>query len=188
MAPQMKMMPVIAAAWLAAPLLALASPAAAQVESSPNLGKAEGQCRPNEQGPAVIITAAGLKDRVGLLRAELYPDNDDDFLEDDNILVNAGKTFRRVEIAVPTSGVVQLCIRTPGPGAYTLSLLHDRDSNRKFGLSSDGVGFPNNPKLGLGKPKAAVTRFVTTAGLTYITIRMNYRKGLFSFGPLRDGK
>lgn len=164
----------------------LAAPAAAQVESSPNLGKAEGQCRPNEAGPAVIITAAGLKDRLGVLRAELYPDNDQDFLQDDNLLVNAGKTFRRVEIALPSAGVAQLCIRTPGPGAYTLSLLHDRDSNRKFGLSSDGVGFPGNPKLGFGKPKAAAVRFVTGPGITYITIRMNYRKGLLSFGPLRD--
>jgi uncharacterized protein (DUF2141 family) len=165
---------------------ALAWPACAQVESSPNLGKAEGQCRAGEAGPAVIITVAGLKDRAGMLRAELYPPNDDDFLEDDNILVNAGKTFRRVEIPVPAAGAVQLCIRTPGPGAYTLSLLHDRDSNRKFGLSSDGVGFPNNPRLGLSKPSASATRFMTGPGITDISIRLNYRKGLFSFGPLRD--
>ena len=170
---------------LVAALLVLAPVAvAAQVASNPNLGKAEGLCRPGETGPAVIITAGGLKDRRGMLRAELYPDNDDDFLEDDNILINEGKTFRRVEIQVPASGVVQLCIRTPGPGSYTLSLLHDRDSNRKFGLSTDGVGFPNNPRLGLGKPKASVTRFRTGPGLTDISIRLNYRKGLLSFGPL----
>ncbi|WP_156255094.1 DUF2141 domain-containing protein [Sandarakinorhabdus oryzae] len=170
---------------LLAALLVLAPVAvAAQVESNPNLGKAEGQCRPGETGPAVIVTAAGLKDRRGTLRAELYPDNDDDFLEDDNILINEGKTFRRVEIQVPQSGVVQLCIRTPGPGNYTLSLLHDRDSNRKFGLSTDGVGFPNNPRLGLSKPKANAVRFRTGPGLTDISIRLNYRKGLFSFGPL----
>lgn len=164
----------------------LAGPALAQVESSPNLGKAEGQCRANEPGPAAIITVVGLKDRAGLLRAELYPDNDNDFLEDDNILVNAGKTFRRVEIPVPAAGAVQLCIRTPGPGSYTLSLLHDRDSNRKFGLSSDGVGFPGNPRLGLSKPSAAAARFVAGPGITDISIRLNYRKGLFSFGPLRE--
>lgn len=175
---------------LTAPLLTvllLTAPAAAQVESSPVLGKTEGQCRPGETGPAVIITVAGLRDRQGLLRAELYPDNDKDFLEDDNILINAGKTFRRVEVAVPSAGAVQLCIRTPGPGSYTLSLLHDRDSNRKFGLSLDGIGFPNNPKLGLSKPKAAMTRFAAGAGVTYISIRMNYRRGLLSFGPLRTG-
>lgn len=173
--------------WLAA-LLALAPAAAlAQVESNPNLGKAEGQCRAGETGPAVLVTAVGLKDRRGTLRAELYPDNDNDFLQDDNILINQGKTFRRVEMAVPAAGAVTLCIRTPGPGAYTLSLLHDRDSNRKFGLSTDGVGFPGNPKLGLSKPKAAAARFQTGPGLTPISIRLNYRRGLFSFGPLREG-
>lgn len=170
---------------LLAGLLLLSSAAGAQVESSPNLGKAEGQCRPNESGPAVMITVVGLKDRKGNLRAELYPDNDQDFLEDDNILINAGKTFRRVEMPVPAAGAVMLCIRTPGPGSYTISLLHDRDMNRKFGLSSDGVGFPGNPKLGLSKPKASAVRLVTTAGITDISIRLNYRRGLFSFGPLQ---
>jgi uncharacterized protein (DUF2141 family) len=176
-------------AFLRATPLALAlisSAAAAQIETSPSLGKAEGQCRANESGPAVLVTAVGLKDRRGLLRAELYPANDDDFLQDDNILINQGKTFRRVEIALPQAGAVTLCIRTPGPGAYTLALLHDRDSNRKFGLSSDGVGFPNNPKLGLSKPRAAVARFQTGPGLTPISIRLNYRRGLLSFGPLRE--
>lgn len=166
-------------------LLLLPSAAFAKVESSPNLGKAEGQCRPDEPGPAVIITVVGLKDRQGNLRAELYPDNDKDFLQDDNILVNAGKTFRRVEMPVPATGAVTLCIRTPGPGSYTISLLHDRDRNRKFGLSTDGVGFPNNPKLGLSKPKASAARVATTAGITEISIRLNYRRGLFSFDPLQ---
>jgi uncharacterized protein (DUF2141 family) len=177
---------MMAARLLAALLSLLPVAAHAQLESNPNLGKAEGQCRPGEPGPAVVITAVGLKDRKGLLRAELYPDNDRDFLQDDNILINAGKTFRRVEISLPASGPVQLCVRTPGPGAYTLSLLHDRDANLKFGLSSDGVGFPNNPRLGLSKPKAAAVRFMTGPGITPISIRLNYRKGLLSFGPLRE--
>ncbi|WP_017667199.1 DUF2141 domain-containing protein [Sandarakinorhabdus sp. AAP62] len=174
------------AALLALAPFTIASAVLAQVESNPNLGKAEGQCRAGEAGPAVLITAVGLKDRRGVLRAELYPDNDKDFLQDDNILINEGKTFRRVEMPVPASGAVTLCIRTPGPGAYTLSLLHDRDANRKFGLSTDGVGFPGNPRLGLSKPKAAAARFQTGPGLTPISIRLNYRKGLLSFGPLRE--
>jgi uncharacterized protein (DUF2141 family) len=172
--------------YLSAALMALLPAAVcAQLRSTPDLGKAEGLCRPNEAGPAVIITAVGLKDRKGQLRAELYPPVDGEFLQDDNILINNGKTFRRVEISLPPSGPVTLCIRTPGPGDYTLSMLHDRDANRKFGLSTDGVGFPNNPKLGLGKPKAEVVRFRTGPGLTPISIRLNYRRGLLSFGPLK---
>lgn len=167
--------------------LCLAPVAAAQaVDSGPELGKAEGRCRPGEQGPAFLVTVDGLKDRKGNLKLEVYPSNDDDFLQDDNILINAGKTFRRVEVPVPASGTPELCVRVPGPGAYSLTVLHDRDSNRKLGLTVDGVGLSANPKLGLSKPKAAKTRIMAGAGLTRTRIVMNYRRGLFSFGPLHN--
>jgi uncharacterized protein (DUF2141 family) len=148
---------------------------AAFVNTSPELGKAQGQCRPNEPGPAFQVDVIGLKDRQGLLKLEVYPSNDDDFLQDDNILVNAHKTFRRVEIPVPQSGNVTMCIRVPAAGPYSLSLLHDRDEDRKFGWMVDGVGFSGNPHLGWFKPKAAATRAFAGPGLTHIQIVMNYR-------------
>ncbi|GGZ14694.1 hypothetical protein GCM10011614_32020 [Novosphingobium colocasiae] len=146
--------------------------------SSPDLGKDEGRCRPNETGPAVIVTVEGLKDRTGNLKLELYPAQDGDFLADDNVLIMAGKTFRRVETRVPASGAVRLCLRVPGPGPFALMLLHDRDGNRKFGWRVDGVGFSANPRLGLGKPKAARARIVAGGGITPLTIVLNYQKGL----------
>ncbi len=158
--------------------------AQAQLRSSPNLGIAEGRCRVGEPGPAFLVTAAGLKDRQGRMRLEVYPADDDDFLEDDNVLINEGKTFRRADVAVPPTGPVAICIRIPGPGTYTLSLLHDRDGNRKFGLSIDGIGFPNNPHLRFSKPAASAVRVTAGAGITPLTIRMNYRHGLLSFGPI----
>ncbi len=146
--------------------------------SSPDLGKDEGRCRPNETGPAVIVTVEGLKDRTGNLKLELYPAQDGDFLADDNVLIMAGKTFRRVETRVPASGSVRLCLRVPGPGPFALMLLHDRDGNRKFGWRVDGVGFSANPRLGLSKPKAARARIVAGGGITPLTIVLNYQKGL----------
>lgn len=169
-------------------LLAAAAPAdapAKMIQPSPDLGTAEGRCRANETGPAFLVTLAGLKDRKGRVKVELYPDNDEDFLQDDNRLVMAGKTFRRVEVDVPQTGPVVLCVRAPAPGDYTMSLLHDRDSNHKFGLSVDGIGFPNDPHLGWSKPKARDVTVHAGPGLTRITVTMQYRRGLFSFGPLK---
>jgi uncharacterized protein (DUF2141 family) len=172
-----------AAIALALPLLA-----ATWVPSSPDLGKAKGRCRPGERGPAFIVTPVGLKDRKGNLKLEVYPANDEDFLQDDNILINHGKVFRRVELPVPPSGPVSLCIRVPAPGRYALVLLHDRDKNHKFGWTVDGIGFANNPKLHWGKPKAARASAAAGPGLTRLSIILNYHHGLFGFGPLKKKK
>lgn len=165
------------------PLLVVMA-ASASIPSTPDLGKAEGRCRAGETGPALLIDVVGLKDRKGQLKLEVYPANDADFLQDDNILVSQAKTFRRVEVPVPASTTVQLCVRVPGPGRYAIMLLHDRDSNRKFGLSIDGVGFGSNPKLGMSKPKAAEASVMAGPNLTRERIVMNYRRGLLSFGPI----
>ncbi|MCT2560195.1 DUF2141 domain-containing protein [Tsuneonella sp. YG55] len=152
--------------------------AAAAVTSSPDLGKAEARCRSGESGPAFLVEVKGLKDRSGRLKLEVYPANDDDFLADDNVLVSAGKTFRRVEIDTPSSGTPTMCVRLPGPGRYAVSLLHDRDSNRKFGWRVDGIGFAGNPKLGWSKPKSSTTSATAGNSPTRIAIVLNYRRGL----------
>ena len=167
-----------------AALALLSFSAAHAVESNPELGKAEGRCRPGEAGPAFLVAIDGLKDRTGNLKLEVYPANDADFLQDDNILINAGKVFRRVEVPVP-AGRAELCVRVPGPGTYTITVLHDRDSNRKFGWTVDGIGFASNPRLGWSKPKADHARAVAGAGLTRINVVMNYRRGL-GMRPLKD--
>jgi uncharacterized protein (DUF2141 family) len=151
---------------------------AASIQSTPDLGTAEGRCRSDESGPSFLVNVEGLKDRSGKLKLEVYPANDADFLEDDNILISAGKTFRRVEKIVPASGAVRLCVRVPAAGSYAVSLLHDRDGNRKFGWRIDGIGFAGNPRLGWSKPAASAATAVARSGPTQIEIVMNYRRGL----------
>jgi uncharacterized protein (DUF2141 family) len=151
--------------------------------STPELGKAEGRCRPGESGPALLVDVVGLKDRAGRLKLEVYPSNDADFLHDDNILVYHGKTFRRVEEDVPKFGPASLCVRVPGPGAYSVMLLHDRDSNRKYSLTIDGIGFGGNPHLHWHKPNAAAARVFAGNGPTRISIVLNYWHGL-GVGPI----
>jgi uncharacterized protein (DUF2141 family) len=166
-------------------LALLMTPPPMLIPSRPELGKAAGRCRPDESGPAFLVDVRGLKDRQGLLKLELYPANDEDFLQDDNVLVAAGKAFARVEMPVPASGPARMCIRAPAPGAYALSLLHDRDSNRKFGLSVDGVGFPNDPRLGWSRPRAARVTARVGASPVSIAITLQYRHGLLSVGPIK---
>ena len=171
--------------WFAALLVpALCGAAPPHLKSSPDMGKAEGACRKDEAGPAFIVVPRGLKDRIGWLKAEVYPAVDSDFLQDDKILIAERKTFRRTEIDVPAGGPIELCVRVPAPGEYAISLLHDRDRNHKFNLSGDGVGFSGNPKLGWSKPKAASARVLAGAGLTRVDIVLNYRRGLFSIAPI----
>ena len=73
----------------------------------------------------------------------------------------------------------------PGPGPYSVTLLHDRDSNHKFGFTVDGVGFAGNPKLHWSRPKAEATRLVAGNGITRTAIVLNYWHGL-GMSPIRD--
>jgi uncharacterized protein (DUF2141 family) len=147
-------------------------------------GKKDAACRASEPGPAVRVSVVGLKDRRGTLRLELYPANDEDFLADDKDLIRKGKVFRRVDSTLTGAiGSVEMCVRAPAPGNYTMAVLHDRDGNRKFGVFTDGAGFPNNPKMGRSKPKASAATIRLGTGVSRITVRMNYWRGL-SFSPL----
>ena len=170
-------------------ILALLAAAALQAAAPvPDYGIAEGQCRPNEKGPAIVATATGLKDRTGTLRLELYAPIEGEFLGDDRDLVRDGKVFRRTVLPVPAAGPAELCIRAPHAGEWALALIHDRAGSKKFKLSSDGIGFSGNPHLGLSKPKAEAATVAIGPGVTKISIRLNYRHGLLSFGPLDDAE
>jgi len=151
---------------------------AATIPSTPDLGKAEGRCRSSEPGPAFIVNVAGLRDRTGQLKLEVYPATDEDFLADDNVLVAAGKTFRRVEVPVPASGPTELCVRVPRAGRYGVVVLHDRNSDRRFNWRGDGIGFAGNPRLGLAQPDVEEASALASSRRTSITIVMNYLRGM----------
>ena len=141
-------------------------------------------CAPGSTTPAVLAYYEGLKDRTGKLRLELFPDNDEDFLQDDFILTKAGKTFRRIELPMPAAGPVAVCIKAPRAGRYTMAMIHDRDGLRKFTFSKDGIGFPGNPKMGWSKPKANKAFVVIGNGVTTLHVVFNYFRGL-GFSPLK---
>lgn len=167
--------------WLALLIGAVVQPVIATLP--PIMGSDAEACRPGSSSPAILVVPEGLRDRKGVLRIELYPDDDDGFLQDDKILIESGRVFRRIDVPVPMSGSLSLCIRAPHPGRYSLMLLHDRDSNRKFGVFVDGAGFPGNPKLGLHRPRVAQALINVGNGVAVAPIMLNYWRG-FGFRPI----
>lgn len=174
-----RLLTVILAPLLMGPLL-IGTPARAATILGDSMA-----CAPGSTTPALLAWADGLKDRKGKLRLELFPANDDDFLADDFVLEKAGKSFRRIELATPAAGAVAICIRAPHAGRFSFALIHDRVGKRKFSLSSDGVAFPGNPKLGWGKPKSAKAAVTLGDGVTELHLRLNYFSGL-GFSPIKE--
>ena len=141
-------------------------------------------CGAEGQGPELRVNVEGLKDGRGVLRLELYPPVDGDFLQDDYLLVKAGKPFRRVVVEAPAADPVVLCIRAPEPGRYAVALIHARRNQQSFSPFVDGIGFGNNPHLSFSNPKARQATVEIGPGATETTIVMNYLNGL-SISPGR---
>lgn len=163
----------------AAALAFVASPAAAQQDP------VDGTCA-IPGGARLYVNVTGLKDRIGRLKVELYPPNEEDFLRDDTSLKREGKPFRRVWASVPQSGAVRICIRAPSAGTWAVLFTHDRDGKNKFNFWEDGAGFASNQKLGRSRPKVRQALVNVGPAGGQITIKAQYLRGLGGFGPLED--
>jgi uncharacterized protein (DUF2141 family) len=135
-------------------------------------------------GATIQATITGLRDRRGNLKLELFPATEADWLRDDRELLRERKVFRRVQVATPASGPVQLCIRAPQPGRYALFFTHDRDGRNKFNLWSDGLGVPGNARVGRARPQYSQAVVDVGPGGAVVTIRVQYLRGLGGFGPI----
>jgi uncharacterized protein (DUF2141 family) len=137
-------------------------------------------------GPRVLVNVAGLMDRTGRLKVEVYPPNETDFLRDDTGLKRDRRPFRRVWTNVPASGPVSVCIRVPGAGQWAVLLTHDRDAKNRFNFWQDGAGFPSNERLGRSRPKVRQALLNVPPQGGQVTIRLQYLRGLGGFGPIDD--
>lgn len=147
------------------------------------LGDDAGACT-SGKGPAIRVAVTGVKDRTGRFKLELYPATQEDFLKDDRDLKAQGKFFRRIWADPPASGPVIMCIRAPRPGRYALLFVHDRDDKNKFNFWKDGAAFPANTKLGRSKPRLDQALIDVGPGITTVTVKAQYLRGLGGFAPL----
>jgi uncharacterized protein (DUF2141 family) len=166
-------LPAVLRAGLGLAALLPAPPSAAE-----GLGPDAPACQPGAPGPAALVTVHGFKDRAGQLRVQNYTGKPSEYLE-------SGKYLRRHDVPMTAAGDMIVCLTLPAPGRYVIVALHDRDTNGKLSVWSDGIGFTGNPRLGLSKPPAEKTVIALGAGVTPVRIVLNYRRGL-SVRPLGE--
>lgn len=167
-------------------LFGLAAMAAAALAGAPAhaavLGPDAAACA--RSGPAMLVEVEGFRTRTGLLRVQSYGGNPAGWFD-------KGTYLRRVEVPVPASGKVAVCLPVPHSGTYAVSVRHDPSGSGRS-ERSDGGGLSGNPHLSLfdamlkRKPDPSEVA-VTVRGVTAVPIVLNYVQGL-SLGPVaRDG-
>ncbi|GJL61409.1 MAG: hypothetical protein NPIRA04_00630 [Nitrospirales bacterium] len=119
----------------------------------------------------ILITVLGLRNTHGSIKAKLYGDNPDEFLV-------SGKKLdtKRESAEIPST---RICLQAPSPGTYAIVVHHDENRNKKLdtnwiGLPTEGIGFSNNPELGLTQPAHDDVAFQVRDGLTKVTITLQY--------------
>lgn len=150
-----------------AALMLAATPAVAKGSVIANdMGKCSGN------GSAMLVTVSGFKSGGGKVRVQSYEATKAKWLA-------KGAWLARIETSVSLKGgKMQFCMPLPGPGTYGIAVRHDLDGNGKSGWS-DGGGFTGNPDISLLslKPSHTKTAVKVGAGVTRVSIVLNYRQG-----------
>lgn len=134
--------------------------------------------------PAMLVRVEGLKSRTGLIRVQTYGGNPSRYFD-------KGTYLERVQVHVPPTGPVEVCMPVPKAGTYAVSVKHDANGNGSTDIGSDGGGFSGNPNLSLldvlfKRKPSPVQVEVHVAGVTTVPVRLNYVHGT-SVGPARGG-
>ena len=121
------------------------------------------------KGPAIQVNVRGIKSSSGKIRVQNYPATQGAWLA-------KGRWLHRIE-AKAAAGGLNFCVPLTASGKYAIAVRHDKNSNGKTDISSDGGGFSNNPSinvLNLGKPSVGKVAFSAGPGVTTITVNMKY--------------
>lgn len=123
-------------------------------------------CPEDGRGAFLFVTVTGITNDEGNVRVQVYSEKPDEFLA-------SGKKVTRVD--VPTnSDDTQVCVPLPRPGKYAIAVMHDRNANGRADIFSEGFGFSNNPKLGLGPPDHEEVVTMADEGVTELDISLTY--------------
>lgn len=139
-------------------------------ENVPSIPSIHDVCTAGDSGAALYVQVENIRSIEGNIRIQAYSDNPDDFLA-------KGAKLLRVDTPVKYEDKQSVCVHVPGPGTYAFVVMHDRNANGKADFFSEGFGFTNNPKLGLGPPDAEEVMFIVPEGITKTKIRLKYILG-----------
>lgn len=124
-------------------------------------------CTPGSgDGPRVKVKVDNLQGLDGNIRVQVYGDNPDDFLA-------KGKKLVRIDVPIIEPDM-EVCVPIPRPGDYALVVMHDKNANGRADFLTEGFGFSNNPKLGLGAPDLDEVLVKIAQGVTEMDVRLTY--------------
>ena len=159
------------------PAVALAvafAPAAAAV-----LGPHAAACAAGGGRAAMLVHVEGLKARSGMLRVQSYGGDPAHYFD-------KGSYLERVEVPVPSTGAIEVCMPVPRPGAYAVSVRHEPAGGSS--QLAQGGGMSGNPNVSLmdvlfrRKPSPDQVK-VEVRGIAVVPVVLNYVQGA-NVGPL----
>ncbi len=110
----------------------------------------------------IRVVVSGVKDSIGLITADLYPNDQEAFLKGP-LRVSQVKFAARAPMT-------RFCIRAPEQGSYAVAPYHDENANGGFdkgalGMPIEPWGISNNPKVRFAAPPVEKALFsVNEAG------------------------
>jgi uncharacterized protein (DUF2141 family) len=122
--------------------------------------------------PSILVKVTGLKSRSGKVRVRTFGGSPDTYFD-------KTKALKRLELPVPASGPIDICMPVSGPGVYAVDVRHDANNNGKTDRA-DGAGASGNPQVSLidiifkRKPPARQVQVIVGNGTAVVPVQVKY--------------
>ena len=140
-----------------------------EAATSINNIKPASACGTGPDETALLVSVHNVRYIEGNIRAQVYGEKPDDFLE-------KGKKLLRFDTPTAHDGQ-NVCVRLPAPGRYALVVMLDRNANGKADFFTEGFGFSRNPSLNFAPPDHSEVVFDALPGVTKMDVTLKYILG-----------
>ena len=123
---------------------------------------------PVDQG-VFIVQVEGLRNSDGVVTLALY--EKDGHLSEDKVKATVKSPIKNNKATIKTKGLPY--------GQYSMVVIHDENNNGKmdfniFKMPKEGLGFSNNPRIGISKPSFEETKVKLKDQEKRLNISMKY--------------